>query len=531
MKPPDSRTYFDLLQEQAERHPAGLAVICGAREVGYARLADAARHVAGALRASGIRRGDRIGLLINNRLEWLELCFAANALGAVLVPFSTWSTEAELAYLLADSGVALLVALDRFAGHDFAATLASLVPETPGARFPALRRLVMLDDAPGGYAAFKAEAEPVGPLPRDARGDPEGDALILYTSGSSARPKAVRLVNRALVENGFNIGERMGLTPDDRVLVAPPLFWSYGSANALAATLTHGATLVLQGRFDPGEAIQLIERHRCTAIYTLPAMTGAILDHPSFDAARVRSLRTGLTLGGPQDLRVVAERLGAERICNIYGSTEVYGNCCVTPADWPLAERSTCQGPPLPGVTIRIVDPDTRRPVEPGQTGEAEITGHVSPGYAGASAAHNDATFTEDGYFRSGDLGFLDDRGRFHFVGRGSEMIKRAGINVSPAEVEEALQRHDRVAAAAVVGAPDARRGEAIVAFVVPAKGARIGADELRSHCCALLSRYKLPDRIEICDALPVTTTGKLFKRALKDRAAALMAEAAAEDG
>ena len=179
------------------------------------------------------------------------------------------------------------------------------------------------------------------------------DALILYTSGSSARPKAVRLQHYAIIENGFNIGERMGLGPEDRVLLAPPLFWAYGACNALPATLSHGAALVLQERFEAGEWIGLVERHRCTAAYTLPSITGAVLRHPEFAPERVASLRTGLMIGSPEEVRIAAERLGAAEICNIYGSTETYGNCCVTPHDWRLDRRMKGQGPPLPGMRLR----------------------------------------------------------------------------------------------------------------------------------------------------------------------------------
>ena len=178
------------------------------------------------------------------------------------------------------------------------------------------------------------------------------------------------------------------------------------------------------------------------------------------------------------------------------------------------------QGPPLPGNVLRIVDAETGAPLTAGETGLVEVTGHVTPGYAGASAEHNATAFTGDGYFRTGDLGFLDDAGDFHFAGRDSDVIKRAGINVSPAEVESLLLQHPDVAQAAVVGAPAGERGEAIVAFVVPRLGVALDPEALRAHCRALASSYKVPDWFEFCAALPVTETGKLFRRALKERAA-----------
>jgi len=521
MTPPNSRTLFDLLREQAERFGERLAVICGERQVTYRELADGAGRIAAALRGRGIARGERVGVLVNNRLEWLEACFGAAALGAVAVPFSTWSKPSELAWLLADSAIDALIAVASFGGQDFAAALAQLAPHAPH-----LRLVVTLDDESRSgwldYDDLRAAATPPAPLPPGEGARPDDDALILYTSGSSARPKAVRLQHFAVIENGFNIGERMGLTPDDRVLLAPPLFWAYGACNALPATLTHGATLVLQPRFEPGEWLQLVERHRCTAVYTLPSITGAVLRDPQFARSRLASLRTGLMIGSPEEVRVAAEELGAAQICNIYGATETYGNCCVTPCDWPLDRRMAGQGPPLPGMRLRIVD-GRGRAVPAGETGALEVAGYVTPGYSGASAALNPAAFTADGYFRTGDLGFVDAAGGFHFVARGADIIKRAGINVSPAEIESLLLQHPGVAQAAVVGAAAGELGEAIVAFVVAQPGAAIAGDALKAHCRALASSYKTPDRVELRAALPTTETGKLHRRALRDEAEMLL--------
>jgi len=322
-----------------------------------------------------------------------------------------------------------------------------------------------------------------------------------------------------------------GLEEGDRVLLAPPLFWAYGACNALPATFSHGAALVLQSRFDAGDWIGLIERHRCTAAYTLPTITGAVLRHPEFRAERVASLRTGLMIGSPEEVRIAAKELGAAQICNIYGATEIYGNSCVTPCEWPLERRMAGQGSPLPGVRLRIVDPDAGMAMPCGETGTLEVAGYVTPGYCGASAEHNSAAFTEDGYFRTGDLGFVDEAGGFHFVARNSDIIKRAGINVSPAEIESILLTHPAVAQAAVVGAIAGERGEAIVAFVVPQPMAEISAEALRAHCRAVASSYKVPDRIEIRAALPVTETGKLFRRSLKEEAGLLLTKSATTSG
>ena len=256
---PHSRTLGELLLEQAARYADAPAVICGDRVASYAALADHAGRIAASLVARGIKRGDRVGLLLNNRLEWVETFFGAAMLGAEIVAFSTWSTRDELDYLIADSGISALVTLDNFSGQDFVAILRALVPEADAAgawtsaRFPALRHTVLLGAGGGAgwsrYADLLASA-PLAALPAPGDGASAADeAIIIYTSGSSSRPKSVPLPHYGIIENGFNIGERQGYTPADRVLLAPPLFWSYGSANAMSATLTHGAALVLQSKF------------------------------------------------------------------------------------------------------------------------------------------------------------------------------------------------------------------------------------------------------------------------------------------
>jgi fatty-acyl-CoA synthase len=532
MRVPFARTLHDLLAEQAERTPDAAAVICADSVTSYGELARRAAAVAAALRARGLRHGERVGLLMNNRTEFLEALFGASAAGAVVVPFSTWSTRQELDFLLADSGVRTLFSLTGFGRESFRDSLAALVPEAASggawrsARYPALRELVTIgDSAPPGWldhAQMIADAPPLPALPPGEAAGASDDGIILYTSGSSSKPKAVRMTQGAIVENGFNIGERQGLVPGDRVLTAIPLFWAYGAVNALPATLTHGATLVLQSRFEPGEALDLIERHRCTSIYTLPAMTAALIRHPAFLPARTASLQKGLTIGAPQDVLQAATVLGAAHLANVYGSSETYGNCCVTPHDWPLEKRSLCQGPPLPGVRIRIVDAESGVVLGPKQPGLIEVIGYLTPGYSGSSAVHNEAMRSADGWYRSGDIGQLDVEGNLQFLGRSGEMIKRSGINVSPAEVEDALMQHPDVSQAGVVGVADAEKGELIIAFIVQKQGASLSTAELVAHCRSVASAYKVPDRIEIRDALPTTVTGKLLRRSLKDEAAAL---------
>ena len=359
ISPPFSRTLFDLVREQAQALPHATALVCTQGRFSYCDLADRAARVAVALRANGIQKGDRVGLLLGNCVEWLDVCLGAGAVGAVAVPLSTWSTRSELAFLLPDAKLSLLVASANFGGHDFEADLVALQGMNDMQGMLAPDRVWLLGGKDSRFANYEdivANTAAFEVLPPGQAASAGDDALILYTSGSTSAPKAVPLRHFAVIENGFNIGERQGLTSEDRVLLSSPLFWAFGSANALPATFSHGATLVLMEKFDAALALQTIERERCSAIYTLPAMTTAMAHHPSYNKQKLASLRTGVMIGSPEEFLFAVETLGVTELCNVYGATETYGNCAVTWHHWPLLRRAYCQGPPLPGQEIRFVD-------------------------------------------------------------------------------------------------------------------------------------------------------------------------------
>ncbi len=513
---PFSRHLAELVTELAGRVGDRTALVSGERSLTYAELDERAGAVAGGFRDLGVERGDTVGLLCTNRWEWVVAALGAMRLGARVATFNTFARAWDLEYMLGHSGAELLVTLDRFRARDYLETIVELVPELnePGfasARFPRLRDVVVIGDAdvPAGARRFSdLAAEAPAPVPVSAA----DDAFVLYTSGSSARPKAVPLQHYGIVENGFQIGERMGLGDDDRVWVSVPLFWAYGAANALPATLTHGAALILQPAFDPGEALDLIEGHGATAGYTLPNMTSALIGHPEFTPERTRTLRRGLTLGTPTDVRRAAEGLGMTEVANIYGGTETYGNCCVTPSAWPLERRADSQGPPLPGVALRVVDPETGAELAHDETGELRVRGYVTRGYLDGGGSE---AFTADGWFRTGDLAAVSGDGCLRFSARATDMIKAGGINVAPSEVEEFVALHPDVRDVAVVGVPDPVLDQVVVAFVVPRAGTNLTGDAVRAYCRDRIAAYKVPARVHILDDLPKTDTGKLARGAL----------------
>jgi len=518
---PSSRTVPGLLDEQAARFGAREALVGGGVRYTYAQLRDEVRAFAKGLHALGVRKGDHVAILMANRPEWIVADLAVCALGAVMVAVNTWVTARELCYVLAHSDAKLLIASDHFLRYDYFAMLCELEPLA--AALPQLERIVHVgargykDSLPFDEVYLRGRAVGDDEIDRAARAIDPGDVCyLLYTSGSTSTPKGVQLQHYALIENMWHIGERMHGTERDRLWLAVSLFWGLGCENALFNLLTHGGCVVLQEHFEAGEALRLIEAERCTLFYGTPNMAQAMAEHPDRPSRDLTSLRSGGTVGTPEQIRRVVD-LGAREICNIYGLTETYGNCAVTDAAEPLDVRTTSVGAPLPGVDLRIVD-ERGRPLAPGEVGEIRVKGYVTVGYY-KDAEKNRAAFDADGYFITGDLGTLDAQGRLYFRGRIKEMIKTGGINVAPVEVEETLMAHPAVKLACVTGVPDARRDEVIAALIVCEAGQSVAEADLLAHCRRALAAYKIPRLVKFVNEadLPLTVTGKLQKNRLAE--------------
>jgi fatty-acyl-CoA synthase len=526
---PDSHTIPDLLDELAARQPGHELVVdqSGQARWSYAETRARARDLARGLVALGVRRGDRVALLMSNRPEWLVIDFAVTLLGATLVPISTWSRPRELEYVLGHCAASVLFTMPRFGSHDYLQTTTDL-GGAGSPRLPHLDRIVVCGAAPALPAGALPSLDAVVALGRgvddaalaEARRSvtPEDIGCILYTSGTTSAPKGVQLAQGGLIENMWHIGERQHLTPADRMWMGISLFWSFGCANALFAVMTHGGTIVLQEHMEPGAALALIERERCTVYYGTPNIALALTEHPDRARRDLSSLRTGAAIGAPAAMQMVMD-LGAREICNVYGLTECYGNCSVTDAHDPPEVRRTTVGFPLPGQEVRVVDRESRRPLPVGEVGEILVRGRLTPGYY-ADPERNAASFDAEGFLLTGDLGFLGEDGRLRFRGRIKEMVKTGGINVAPAEIEEVLLGHPAVEQAYVVGVPDPRKEEVLVAVVVARAGQTVDVDALRALCADALAAYKVPQAIHVMarEALPLTSTGKVQKFRLADQ-------------
>jgi fatty-acyl-CoA synthase len=519
---PTSRTIPGLLDELAARFPKREALVGGERRFAYWVLREEVRAFARGLHALGIRKGDMVAILMGNKPEWIIADLAICSLGAVMVAVNTWVTGRELGYVLAHSDARVLIATGQFLKSDYFAMLDEIAPlahSAPrleliihvGAR--AYQNSISFDEV---YA--QGRAVPDIEIERAARAiDPKDVAYLLYTSGSTSTPKGVQLQHYALIENMWHIGERMHVTEDDRLWLAVSLFWGLGCENALFNLLTHGGCIVLQESFEPGEALRIIAAERCTLFYGTPNMAQALSEHPNRQAYDLSCLRSGGTVGTPEQIKRVVD-LGAHEICNIYGLTETYGNCTVTDAAEPLDIRLASVGRPLPGVDLRIVDLGTGKVLPRGQVGEIRVKGYITVGYY-KDPDKNQAAFDAGRYFVTGDLGFLDAEGRLYFRGRIKEMIKTGGINVAPVEVEETLMGHPAVKLACVTGVPDSQRDEIVAALIVCRPGRKVEQAELLALCRRQLAAYKIPRLMKFVSEseLPLTVTGKLQKNRLAE--------------
>ena len=516
-----------LIEELTERYGDRLAIVGGEQRLTYRQLQVKVQEAASGLYALGIRPKDHVAILMGNKPEWIISFLAVQCLGATAVCLNTWSTPRELEYTIAHAEIKCLIAVSQFRKYNYQEMLSNMQPHRE--RLPHLQKIVWLPELghqlqlnvnewdwqtliEGG--SVKADAEIAK---ASAQVNAKDIAVLLYTSGSTAAPKGILLEQGNWILNSWHIGERQGVTPQDRLWLAVSLFWSFGSVNAFPNIFTHGACVVLQEHFDAELALQLIEKEKCTVVYGTPNMFQALSEHPDRARRNLKSLRTGAMIGTPEQIQVAVD-LGLNDICNVYGLSETYGNCAVMDFREPLSFRMHSVGQPLPGVDLRICDMETGRVLPVGEVGEIRVKGVLFQAYYKDPDKTNES-YDVEGYFCSGDLGELDPRGFLFYKGRLKEMVKSGGINIAPIEVEEVLMRHLDVKAAYVIGMPDPQLDEILVALLIPKSDAQKNIDSIRLFCKQELAAYKVPAKFQWVKEqdLPLTSTGKLQKMKLHE--------------
>lgn len=529
---PQARTIGALIGEMAHRFPDRPAVSFDGHDTSFLELDREVDRWAKALIAAGVRRSTHVGILAGNRPEWLYVAMATARVGGVVVPLNTWYRESELQYALVHGDIEVLFYYDKLRSTDYApiieATIsATSTPPISGSelgdpRFPRLRQVVELGARRLLGATHIADFLTQGSAVHDETLTDAADSVrpsdlvyLIYTSGSTARPKGVTLEHEHAITNTFNIGERQALDETDRSFLATPLFYGLGLIQALGATWTHGGCVVLMEVFEPGAALDLLETERCTAYFGLGNMTRSLVEHPHRPARTLR-LRKGVLGLSTADRKIARTELGLDLGTSIYGLTESYGLCALTDSRDPQDLVDTSIGRALPDWDIRIGDPESDKPLAIGEIGHILIRGHVMRGYH-KDPERNREVMTDDGYFRTGDLGWVDREGFLYFHSRLSEMMKPGGINVSPLEVELLIGQIPGVREVHVVGIPNPARGEAIVAFVDCADP-EISSATVIEHVRTTAAKYKTPHHVLFRNTheLPHVASGKVPKVLLR---------------
>jgi long-chain acyl-CoA synthetase len=488
-----------ILTETAEQHGDRTAFKLDDVELSYAMLDEGSARVAGLLKAKGLEPGDRVGLMMPNVPYFPAIYYGILRAGGVVVPMNVLLKKREVGFYLSDPGAKFL-----FAWADFGEA-------AEGGAEEADAEVILVK--PGDFEKLLGEQEP---NPDIADSDAQDTAVILYTSGTTGKPKGAELTHANLYRNSKGVSEKLSdMTEDDVILGALPLFHSFGQTCCMNSGVSAGATVTLLPRFDPDKVLSIIDRDNVTIFQGVPTMYNAMLHSESCESADCSSLRICISGGAamPAELmRAFEEKFGC-MILEGYGLSETSP---VASFNHPDRERKPGSiGTPIEGVEMQVWDDDGKE-LPQGEVGEIVIRGHnLMKGYWNREDANKEA-ITEDGWFRTGDMAKVDEDGYFFIVDRKKDLIIRGGYNVYPREIEEVLYEHPAIQEAAVVGVPHDELGEEVGAAVVLKEGESLDADELKSYVKDQVAAYKYPRKIWFVDELPKGPTGKILKREIE---------------
>ncbi|WP_033324654.1 AMP-binding protein [Streptomyces yerevanensis] len=484
----------------------------------YEEFGAAVDEVARGLLAKGVAKGDRVGIWAINCPEWVLIQYATARLGAIMVNINPAYRAHELEYVLKQAGISLLVASLAHKGSDYRA----LVDQVRG-KCPQLRETVYIGDESWDTLVAGAASVPYEQLAGlEAELSCDDPVNIQYTSGTTGFPKGATLSHHNILNNGYWVGRTVGYTEQDRVCVPVPFYHCFGMVMGNLAAMSHGACVVIPApSFDPAATLKAVEQERCTSLYGVPTMFIAELNLPDFATYDLSSLRTGIMAGSPCPVevmkRVVSEMHMAEvSIC--YGMTETSPVSLQTRRDDDLEHRTGTVGRVLPHIEVKIVDPANGVTLPRGSAGELCTRGYsVMLGYW--NEPEKTAEAVDSGrWMHTGDLAVMLDDGYVQIVGRIKDMIIRGGENIYPREIEEFLYAHPKIADVQVVGVPDERYGEEVLACVIPRDPADpLTLEELRAFCAGQLAHYKVPSRLRILESFPMTVSGKVRKVELRE--------------
>jgi fatty-acyl-CoA synthase len=488
------------------------------RRYSYAELGAAVDELARALMAAGLAAGERIGIWSPNCVEWTLVQYATAKLGAILVNVNPAYQTSELQYVLRQSGCRMLVAAPAFKTSDYRAMIAEVRPS-----LPALERVIFLDSPDWDELLAGAGEVPAEALDARSAGLAPDDAInIQYTSGTTGFPKGATLTHRNILNNGYFVGEGCRYTEQDRICIPVPFYHCFGMVMGNLGATSHGAAMVIPApAFEPEATLRACAQERCTSLYGVPTMFIAQLDHPRFAEFDLSSLRTGIMAGSPCPVEVMKRVMDLMHMSEVgicYGMTETSPVSIQTASDDPLDKRVGSVGRVHPHVEVKVVEPEGGATVPRGEPGELCTRGYsVMAGYWDDSQRTAEA-IDADGWMHTGDLATMDDEGYVNIVGRSKDMVIRGGENVYPREVEEFLYTHPSIADVQVIGVPDARYGEELMAWIIPREGVALDADAVRAFCQGKIAHYKIPRYVKTVDAFPMTVTGKVQKFKMREQ-------------
>jgi fatty-acyl-CoA synthase len=538
-----TKTIVQVFEDQVALYPDDDFLIYADRDLRFTFRAfdERINRLAKGFLAIGVKKGDHVGLWATNVPDWLTVFLATAKIGAVLVTVNTAYKIHELEYIIEQSDITTLCLIDGYRDSNYVSMVNELIPELKtaqrgkllSARFPCLKNLVFIGQEKHRGMFNTQELLLLGSQVSDDELTWIKNSLdchevinMQYTSGTTGFPKGVMLTHHNILNNGLTIGDNQNFCHKDRLCLCVPLFHCFGLVLAMMAVITHGVSVVAVEQFDPLLVLASVQKEKCTALYGVPTMFIAELNHPMFKMFDMSSLRTGIMAGSPcptEVMRRVTGEMNMREITIVYGLTETSPGMTQSKTDDPLEDRVSTVGRAFPGMEVKVLHPETGEECPVGVNGEMCCRGYnVMKGYYKMAEA-TAQIIDKNGYLHSGDLGVKDEKGNFSITGRIKDMIIRGGENIYPKEIEEFLRGIAAIRDVQVVGIPSVKYGEEVGAFIILKDGASLTEEEVVDFCEGQISRYKIPKYVFFVDEFPMTASGKIQKFKLREQGTSLL--------